>query len=75
MKSFIVDAEIVAIDPQTGGLRSFQELSNRARKDVLLEDVKISVCVFVFDLMYHNGEVGMITIPLRVSVSDMPWDF
>lgn len=55
--SFIVDSEIVAIDPKTGTLRSFQELSNRARKDVQLEDVKVAVCVFAFDLMYLNGEV------------------
>jgi DNA ligase-1 len=32
--SFILDAEIVAIDPRDGALRTFQELSNRARKAV-----------------------------------------
>ncbi|KAF8160810.1 DNA ligase [Crassisporium funariophilum] len=54
--SFIMDAEIVAIDPTTGGLKSFQELSNRARKDVNIKDVQIAVCVFAFDLMYMNGK-------------------
>ncbi|CCM01478.1 uncharacterized protein FIBRA_03532 [Fibroporia radiculosa] len=55
--SFIIDAEIVAIDPADGSIKSFQELSNRARKDVRSEDIKITVCVFVFDLMYLDGQV------------------
>ena len=55
--SFIIDAEIVAIDPSDGSLRSFQELSNRARRDVKLDDVTVSVCVFAFDLMFLNDEV------------------
>lgn len=57
LQSFIIDSEIVAIDPADGGLKSFQELSNRARKDVEMSDVKISVCVFAFDLMYLDNEV------------------
>jgi len=55
--SFIIDAEIVAIDPINGGLKSFQELSNRARRDVKLNEVKISVCVFAFDIMYLDGKI------------------
>jgi DNA ligase 1 len=55
--SFILDSEIVAIDAANGSLRSFQELSNRARKDVQIKDVQVSVCVFAFDLMYLNGQV------------------
>ena len=58
--SFIIDAEVVAIDPYDGSLKSFQELSNRARREVNLSDVKISVCVFAFDLMYLNGEVSIL---------------
>lgn len=57
LESFILDAEIVAIDPEDGSLRTFQELSNRARRDVKLDDVKVSVSVFAFDLMYLNAEV------------------
>ncbi|KAJ3535503.1 hypothetical protein NMY22_g6460 [Coprinellus aureogranulatus] len=56
MHSFILDAEIVAVDSVTEELKSFQELSNRARKDVRLADIKVCVAVFVFDLLYHNGE-------------------
>lgn len=57
LHSFIIDSEIVAIDVADGSLKSFQELSNRARKDVRIEDVKVSVCIFAFDLMYYNGSV------------------
>ena len=56
--SFIIDTEIVAINPVDGGLRTFQELSNRPRKDVKLEEIKVNVCVFAFDLMYHNEVVS-----------------
>lgn len=58
IRSFIIDSEIVAIDPLNGELKSFQELSNRARKDVELSDIRVSVCIFAFDLMYFNGEVS-----------------
>lgn len=57
-QSFIIDSEVVAVDPATGELKTFQELSNRARKDVKLDDVKVSVCVFVFDVMFLDGQVG-----------------
>ncbi|PPQ99454.1 hypothetical protein CVT24_005261 [Panaeolus cyanescens] len=56
ISSFIMDAEVVAIDPATGALKSFQELSGRARKEVLLSEVKIPVCIFAFDLMFFNEE-------------------
>ncbi|GAW04306.1 dna ligase [Lentinula edodes] len=56
-QSLILDSEIVAIDRATGSLKSFQALSSRARKDVRLEKVEISVGVFVFDLLYLDGEI------------------
>ena len=56
--SFIIDSEIVALDPETGALKTFQELSNRARKDVQLADVRVAVGVFAFDLMFLDGQVG-----------------
>ncbi|KAG0706148.1 ATP-dependent DNA ligase [Suillus ampliporus] len=64
LQSFIIDSEIVAIDPVDGGLKSFQELSNRARKDVEMSDVKVSVCVYAFDLMYLDGEI-LLARPFR----------
>ncbi|KAG1802758.1 ATP-dependent DNA ligase [Suillus plorans] len=64
LQSFIIDSEIVAIDPSDGGLKSFQELSNRARKGVEMSDIKVSVCVYAFDLMYIDGEV-LLAQPFR----------
>ncbi|KAI0266814.1 DNA ligase [Gloeopeniophorella convolvens] len=63
--SFVVDAEIVAIDPNDGSLKSFQELSNRPRKDVKLHEIKVSVCVYAFDLMFLNGQ-SLLQEPFRV---------
>jgi len=60
--SFILDAEIVAVDSESGELRSFQDLSQRARKGVRLEDVKVAVGIFAYDLMYFNGKVGLMSI-------------
>ena len=39
-------------------LQPFQELSRRKRKDVKVEDITVQVCLFAFDLLYLNGEVG-----------------
>lgn len=46
LQSFIID---VAIDPDDGSLRSFQELSNRERMALEVRDIKVTVCVFAFD--------------------------
>jgi DNA ligase 1 len=56
-KSFVFDAEAVAVDRDTGKLLPFQELSRRKRKDVKIEDIKVRVALFAFDLLYLNGEV------------------
>jgi DNA ligase-1 len=56
VSSFIMEGEVVAIDKESGDLKTFQTLSNRARKDVVVHSVKIDVCLFAFDLMYLNGE-------------------
>ncbi|KAK7058984.1 ATP-dependent DNA ligase Cdc17 [Paramarasmius palmivorus] len=55
-KSFVLDAEAVAIDRTNGKLMPFQELSRRKRKDVKVEDIQVRVCLFAFDLLYLNGE-------------------
>lgn len=57
-KSFVLDAEAVAINKDTAKLMPFQELSRRKRKDVKVEDILVRVCLFGFDLLYLNGEVG-----------------
>ncbi|KAJ3564382.1 hypothetical protein NP233_g8325 [Leucocoprinus birnbaumii] len=55
-KSFVLDAEAVAIDRRTKKLMPFQELSRRKRKDVKVEDIQVRVCLFAFDILYLNGE-------------------
>ncbi|WCJ25293.1 DNA LIGASE 6 [Euphorbia peplus] len=67
--SFILDAEVVAVDRKNGcKLMSFQELSSRERgsKDssVLVNNIKVEICVFVFDIMFANGE-QLLELPLR----------
>ncbi|KAM7213429.1 hypothetical protein V8F06_011167 [Rhypophila decipiens] len=54
--SFIMEGEVVAVDRATGELKTFQALTNRARKDVAIGSITIEVCLFAFDLMYLNGQ-------------------
>ncbi|EQL01239.1 hypothetical protein G6O67_001227 [Ophiocordyceps sinensis] len=56
VSSFIMEGEVVAVDRETGALKNFQALTNRARKDVAIDAIKIDVCLFSFDLMYLNGQ-------------------
>ncbi|KAH9880020.1 hypothetical protein J1614_002045 [Plenodomus biglobosus] len=56
VSSFILEGEVVAVDRESGDLKTFQTLANRARKDVVIGAVTIDVCLFSFDLMYLNGE-------------------
>lgn len=56
--SFVLDCETVAWDVSEKKVLPFQQLQSRKRKDVKVEDVKVKVCVFAFDLLYLNGEVS-----------------
>ena len=56
VSSFILEGEVVAVDHESGELKAFQTLTNRARKDVAIGSIKVDVCLFSFDLMYLNGE-------------------
>eukprot|EP00884_Botryococcus_braunii_P017318 jgi/Botrbrau1/426/Bobra.110_2s0076.1 len=62
--SLVLDAELVAIDRDTGRLRAFQELSTRPRAQVEAHQVTVPVCVFAFDLLYINGQ-PLVHLPLR----------
>ncbi|KAL7813177.1 ATP-dependent DNA ligase [Trichoderma aethiopicum] len=64
IESFIMEGEVVALDRETGELKNFQTLTNRARKDVAIGDIKIDVCLFAFDLMYLNGQ-SLLNRPFR----------
>lgn len=55
--SAIIEGEIVAYDPDTGELRPFQDLMHRRRKyDVHVAIKEYPVKLFLFDLLYLNGE-------------------
>lgn len=56
VESFILDSEVVAVNPDTGALQAFQVLQHRGRKNIAEKDVTIPVCVFAFDILYFNGE-------------------
>jgi DNA ligase-1 len=58
VNSFVIDAEAVAWDREKHAILPFQVLSTRKRKDVNSEDITVQVCVFAFDLLFLNGEVG-----------------
>ncbi|PHH85470.1 hypothetical protein CDD83_376 [Cordyceps sp. RAO-2017] len=62
--SFVLDCETVAWDINEKRVLPFQQLMTRKRKDVKVEDVKVKVCVFAFDLLYLNGQ-AVVEKPLR----------
>ncbi len=63
-REYIVEGEIVAIDPDTGEFRPFQELMHRKRKHDVKEAMKeYPVNIFLFDLMYVDGQ-DLTNLPL-----------
>ncbi|KAL0370117.1 UNVERIFIED_CONTAM: DNA ligase 1 [Sesamum angustifolium] len=64
--SFVLDCELVAYDRENrkSNLSSqvkyqsclAQVLSTRARKNVLMNEIKVNVCIYAFDILYLNGQ-------------------
>jgi DNA ligase-1 len=56
-KDAIIEAEVVAIDPDTGEMRPFQELMHRRRKYGIHKAIEeYPVSLFMFDALYVNGK-------------------
>lgn len=56
-RSAILEAEIVALVPESGELRPFQELMHRRRRYGIAEAMeRYPVGLFAFDLLYANGK-------------------
>jgi DNA ligase-1 len=66
-KEAIIEAEIVAIDPDTGEMRPFQELMHRRRKYGVKQAMEeYPVSLFVFDVLLADGkDLTQKTYPVR----------
>ncbi|KAF7683790.1 DNA ligase 1 [Astathelohania contejeani] len=62
--NYIIDCEIVAFDQETHKILPFQTLSTRKRRDVKLDSIKVTICVFVFDVLYFKDS-SVINLPLH----------
>lgn len=56
IKNCIIDSEVVGYDTEQDKILPFQVLANRPRKNSKVEDLKVQVCLFAFDLVYINDE-------------------
>lgn len=51
----ILDSEVVAFDCKTNRIKPFQEIQHRSRVNVDINTIEVTVCVFLFDILYLNS--------------------
>ncbi|XBW37680.1 hypothetical protein QEN19_003262 [Hanseniaspora menglaensis] len=56
VQSLIIDGEIVAYDVEEDKILPFQVLTTRKRKNVDINEIKVQVCIFIFDILSFNGK-------------------
>ncbi|KAL6530519.1 tRNA ligase [Orobanche minor] len=54
--SFVLDCELVPLDREKQRFLPFQVLRTRARKNVIMSEIGVQVCIYAFDLLYLNGQ-------------------
>lgn len=65
-RKFIIEAEAVALNPETGEMLPFQQLMHRKRKyDIEKIAKEIPVALKVFDILYHEDKGSLIKVPLN----------
>ncbi|KAG6390741.1 hypothetical protein SASPL_148486 [Salvia splendens] len=57
VKSFVLDCELVAYDRDKQKILPFQILSTRAWKNVVMDEIKVNVCIYAFDILYLDGQL------------------
>jgi DNA ligase-1 len=69
---YIVEGEIVGIDPETGRPVPFQQLSKRVKRkyDIEAMQAEIPVVVYLFDVLYVDGE-SLLNTPLRGRIENL----
>jgi DNA ligase-1 len=67
VKDAIVEAEVVAVDPDTNEMRPFQELMHRRRKYGIKRAMReYPVALFMFDVLYAGGrDLTLEAYPIR----------
>jgi DNA ligase-1 len=66
-KEAIIEGECVAVDPDTGFMQPFQEVTHRRRKHGMDDAIKdVPVRIFMFDILYLDGrDMTMEPYPVR----------